>query len=73
MGNSARLSQHFLEDEAARQAIVAAVRPAGRRVLEIGPGRGALSEPLLEGGAALTAVELDDRLCEGLRPLLGRG
>ena len=63
MGNSARLGQHFLVDEAARDAVVAAVMPApGKRVLEIGPGGGVLTEPLLEAGAAVTAVELDDRL-----------
>ena len=31
----------------------------GSRVLEIGPGRGALTAPLLEAGARLRAVELD--------------
>lgn len=58
-----RLGQHFLVDEDVRDAIVAAVHPvAGERVLEIGPGRGVLTEPLLRSGAAITAVELDDRL-----------
>jgi 16S rRNA (adenine1518-N6/adenine1519-N6)-dimethyltransferase len=63
MGNAARLSQHFLADESAVASIVAAVGAApGMPVLEIGPGRGVITEPLLETGASVTAVELDDRL-----------
>ena len=63
MGNAARLSQHFLGDAAIADAVVSAVgaRP-GARVLEIGPGRGVLTGPLLDTGASVTAVELDDRL-----------
>lgn len=72
MGNAARLSQHFLADEAARDSIVAALAPArGEKVLEIGPGRGVLTAPLLESGAAVCAVELDDRLYRSLDEKLG--
>jgi 16S rRNA (adenine1518-N6/adenine1519-N6)-dimethyltransferase len=63
MGNAARLSQHYLIDEGAAQAIVdSSLAGPGKRVLEIGPGRGILTGPLLESGAEVTAVELDDRL-----------
>lgn len=72
MGNAARLSQHFLADEASRDAIVAALQAApGESVLEIGPGRGVLTAPLLDAGARVTAVELDDRLSRSLDEKLG--
>jgi 16S rRNA (adenine1518-N6/adenine1519-N6)-dimethyltransferase len=48
----------------------AEVRP-GERVLEIGPGLGALTEPLLAAGARVTAVEVDRRLAAYLRDSLG--
>jgi len=59
----ARLDQHFLADDAIASRIVAAadLRP-GEDVVEIGPGRGILTEKLLDTGARVTAVELDDRL-----------
>jgi len=52
--------QHFLVQDSAIRAIVAAVlvSPASR-ILEIGPGPGVLTSPLLEGGKPLWAVELD--------------
>lgn len=61
----ARLDQHFLVDEGVRDAIVAAARVrACDRVLEIGPGRGILTAPLLALAAHVTVVEMDDRLAE---------
>ena len=67
-----RLGQHFLHDRAVCARIVAAagVHP-GDRVLEIGPGLGALTEPLLAAGARVTAVEVDRRLAAYLRDSLG--
>ena len=44
---------------------------AGEPVLEIGPGRGALTELLLEKGVVLTAVELDDFYAEYLTGRFG--
>ena len=75
MGNAARLSQHFLADGSVSDAVVAATGAApGVRVLEIGPGRGVLTKPLLETGASVTAVELDDRLYGSLlETLVPRG
>ena len=54
------LSQHFLTDPAALDAIVEAaeLRP-GDRVVEIGPGLGVLTRRLLAAGASVIAVELD--------------
>ncbi len=61
---SRRLGQHFLEDKAAARGIVAA---AGLKesdsVLEIGPGRGALTGIIAEAVGDIAAVELDENLC----------
>ncbi len=65
---SHRLGQNFLIDRALLEAIPrdAGVQ-AGERVLEVGPGAGALTETLLAAGAQLLAVELDHGLAEFLR------
>ena len=62
------LSQNFLTDPEALDAIVAAgeLQP-GDRVVEIGPGLGVLTRRLLAAGASVLAVELDARLAEYLR------
>lgn len=62
------LGQHFLVDRSVGRRIVeiAGVVP-GTRVLEIGPGRGALSRQLLMAGARLTVIEKDRLLVEQLR------
>ena len=67
----AKLGQHFLVDEDARDAIarLAAAGP-GARVLEIGPGRGAITGRLLALGASVTAVELDDAIAATLPALM---
>jgi 16S rRNA (adenine1518-N6/adenine1519-N6)-dimethyltransferase len=61
------LSQNFLADPDVLQSILdlAAPRP-DRRILEVGPGLGILTAGLLEGGASVTAVELDRGLAERL-------
>ena len=60
---SKRLGQNFLIDSNVVQRIVdAAEISAGDEVLEIGPGIGTLTQGLLEGGAKVTAVELDKKL-----------
>ncbi|NJK99979.1 MAG: 16S rRNA (adenine(1518)-N(6)/adenine(1519)-N(6))-dimethyltransferase RsmA [Spirulinaceae cyanobacterium SM2_1_0] len=62
-----RFAQHWLRSEAVLAAIVAAADLQPRdRVLEIGPGRGALTERLLSEVAALLAVEIDRDLCRQL-------
>jgi 16S rRNA (adenine1518-N6/adenine1519-N6)-dimethyltransferase len=66
------LSQNFLSDPEALDAIIAAaeLRP-GDRVAEVGPGLGVLTRRLLAAGAEVLAVELDPRLADYLRRELG--
>ena len=68
-----RFGQHWLTDGSVLDRIVAAAELApGDRVLEVGPGRGALTERLLATPlAALLAVELDRDLVAGLRVQFG--
>lgn len=62
------LSQNFLADVDVLAAIVEEARPLpGDRILEIGPGLGFLTGALLDGGASVTAVELDRELAAFLR------
>jgi 16S rRNA (adenine1518-N6/adenine1519-N6)-dimethyltransferase len=68
----AKLGQHFLRDESARDAIVGLAGPRpGEATLEIGPGRGAITGRLLRAGAAVTAVELDDAIARTLPGVVG--
>jgi 16S rRNA (adenine1518-N6/adenine1519-N6)-dimethyltransferase len=63
-----RLGQHFLTDPAVVAAIVAAIDPKpGQHVLEIGPGLGALTQPLVARLGRLTVIELDRDLAARLR------
>ena len=66
-----RLSQSFLVDLEARDAIVAAGTAGSKRrgetILEIGPGLGVLTEGLLATGARVVAIELDEDLLPRLR------
>ena len=62
------LSQNFLADVEVLESILAEALPSpGDRVLEIGPGLGILTGGLLDAGAAVTAVELDEGLVAYLR------
>jgi 16S rRNA (adenine1518-N6/adenine1519-N6)-dimethyltransferase len=55
-----RFGQHFLHDPAVIARIVAAIDPRpGQRLIEIGPGLGALTLPLLERAGRLEVVEID--------------
>ena len=55
-----RFGQHFLTDKIIIDSIVSAIAPkAGQHMVEIGPGLGALTQPLLERAGALTVIELD--------------
>ncbi len=66
-----RLGQHFLSDPAVPRAILARAGIGPREpVLEIGPGLGALTFPLAEAGARVTAVEKDPELGRLLRERL---
>lgn len=62
------LGQNWLKSENAIKEIIKAGEIApGDWVLEIGPGRGALTEKLLEANCKVTAVEKDDRLISNLQ------
>jgi len=58
--------QHFLTDSQAVDRIVNLADVKGKRVLEVGPGKGVLTRALLDRGAVVLAVELDGHLCEEL-------
>ena len=64
-----RFGQHWLMDQAVLDRIVAAAEiEPGESLLEIGPGRGALTERLLASPASgVAAVELDRDLLQGLQ------
>lgn len=63
-----RFGQHFLHDPGILRRIVECVAPqSGERLVEIGPGEGALTLPLLRAAGRLTAIELDRDLIEPLR------
>jgi 16S rRNA (adenine1518-N6/adenine1519-N6)-dimethyltransferase len=60
--------QHFLHERGVIDRIVAAIAPQpDERVVEIGPGEGALTLPLLRAARRMTAIELDTELIEPLR------
>ncbi len=63
-----RFGQNFLHDPQIIQRIIACVAPrAGQFLVEIGPGQGAITAPLLEAAGQLTVVELDRDLLEPLK------
>jgi 16S rRNA (adenine1518-N6/adenine1519-N6)-dimethyltransferase len=66
-----RLGQHFLRDPGIARAIAAALSGEPHRVLEIGPGHGALTRPLLKRFSTVRCIELDRRLAAALTGLLG--
>ena len=62
-----RFGQHFLHDPGILKRIVDAVAPArGETLVEIGPGEGALTRPLLERVDHLLAIEIDRDLAARL-------
>ena len=62
------LGQHFLKNQGVLVDMVAAAEISrGDTVLEIGPGRGALTDHLVATGARIIAVEKDDALAAMLR------
>lgn len=62
------LGQNWLKNERVIAEIVRAARiRKDERVLEVGPGQGALTSALLAAGARVVAVEKDDNLIEALQ------
>ena len=63
-----RFGQNFLHNDAVISDIVDAINPEpGENLVEIGPGLGALTEPVIERAKKLSVVELDRDLAERLR------
>jgi 16S rRNA (adenine1518-N6/adenine1519-N6)-dimethyltransferase len=67
-----RFGQHFLHDANVIDRLVGAIAPRpGDCLVEIGPGEGVLSAPVLEKAGALTVIELDRDLAATLAERLG--
>jgi 16S rRNA (adenine1518-N6/adenine1519-N6)-dimethyltransferase len=63
-----RFGQHFLTDRSVIEAIVAEIDPRpGQALVEIGPGLGAMTDPLVVRAERLTVIELDRDLAARLR------
>jgi 16S rRNA (adenine1518-N6/adenine1519-N6)-dimethyltransferase len=63
-----RFGQHFLHDRGVIDKIIAAIDPQpGERLVEIGPGLGAITLPLLDRIGTLEAVEIDRDAIRHLR------
>jgi 16S rRNA (adenine1518-N6/adenine1519-N6)-dimethyltransferase len=63
-----RFGQNFLHNEAVISDIIDAINPEpGENLVEIGPGLGALTEPVIERAEKLSVVELDRDLAHRLR------
>ena len=70
-----RFGQNFLTDDSVIEGIVRAIAPKeGDNLLEIGPGLGAITEPVAELTDKLNVVELDKDLAERLEthPFIGK-
>jgi 16S rRNA (adenine1518-N6/adenine1519-N6)-dimethyltransferase len=68
MPTKPKLGQNFLVDEQAARRIVAALGDiADQIVVEIGPGRGAITDSLAVRAEGVVAVEFDRELAAGLR------
>ena len=61
-----RFGQHFLESAWVKKLVDAAAIGPGDAVLEIGPGRGAITRPLAEKAGRLLAIEVDRDLAADL-------
>jgi 16S rRNA (adenine1518-N6/adenine1519-N6)-dimethyltransferase len=67
-----RFGQHFLHDPGIIDRLVGAIAPRpGDHLVEIGPGEGVLTAPVLERAGALTVIELDRDLAATLGERLG--
>ena len=63
-----RFGQNFLVDPAVIQQILDCIQPIpGQRIVEIGPGQGAITRGLLKGADTLDTVELDRDLIQPLQ------
>jgi len=67
-----RLGQNFLVDETIAERIAAVLTAEPPRVVEIGPGHGALTRPLLAQFERVLALELDENLVPPLVEAFGQ-
>lgn len=66
--------QHFLDDGNVIRKIIGAMAPrAGEHFVEIGPGRGAITLPLLAAGVRLDVIEIDHDLARELPAIVNAG
>jgi 16S rRNA (adenine1518-N6/adenine1519-N6)-dimethyltransferase len=69
---SKRLGQNFLVDSRIVDRIIQSLDPkSDETIIEIGPGRGALTAQLVENAGALVAIEFDKNLVPGLLERFG--
>ncbi len=69
---SKRLGQNFLNDSRIIDRIIQALGPrSNETIIEIGPGRGALTAQLVEHAGAVVAIEFDRNLIPGLLERFG--
>jgi 16S rRNA (adenine1518-N6/adenine1519-N6)-dimethyltransferase len=69
-----RFGQHFLHDPGIICRIIDAIAPAiGERIVEVGPGRGALTFGLLKRAQSLDVIEIDRDLAQQLRADVNAG
>ena len=67
-----RFGQHFLLDAGVIDSLLRVIAPKpGQALIEIGPGLGALTQPVLERCGALTVIELDRDLAARWRARQG--
>jgi 16S rRNA (adenine1518-N6/adenine1519-N6)-dimethyltransferase len=65
-----RFGQNFLHDPQLIARIIDSISPSPeQRIVEIGPGRGAITMPLVDSGCDLTVIEIDRDLAAQLRNL----
>lgn len=63
-----RYSQNFLKDQnTIRKIVTEIISKCGKSVIEIGPGRGAITGELIRSGIDLTAIEIDKELSATLQ------
>ncbi|HKO41917.1 MAG TPA: 16S rRNA (adenine(1518)-N(6)/adenine(1519)-N(6))-dimethyltransferase RsmA [Pyrinomonadaceae bacterium] len=69
-----RFGQNFLTNQSIINRIIASLDPKpGETIIEIGPGEGALTHPLLEHESRVVAVEFDNHLIPPLEQRFGGG
>lgn len=68
-----KLGQHLLADQQILAQLIAEIAPKpADNFVEVGPGTGQLTEPLLASGAAVRALELDSKYADTLSARVGQ-